>query len=166
MSKSTEWTKLSQFQKSVIEKQHSEMPVKLGQIAKDLGLVVKKTTLTANISGQIKEEQDGTVNIKINRHDVKTRQRYTLAHEISHFLLHRHLLKDGITDDVLYRSSQSTAIEREADRLAADIIMPMEHVLRLKQLHATDKKGELLYEAIAEDMAVSAIALKNRLSVK
>lgn len=31
MSKSIEWTKLNQFQKSIIEKQHSEVPVKLGQ---------------------------------------------------------------------------------------------------------------------------------------
>lgn len=166
MNKSIEWSTLNQFQKLTIEKQHSEVPVKLGQIAKDLGLVVKKTTLTANISGQIKEEQDGTINIKINRHDVKTRQRYTLAHEISHYLLHRELLKDGITDDVLYRSSQSNAIEREADRLAADIIMPMEQVLRLKQHHSADKKGELLYETIAAEMAVSTIALKNRLGIK
>ncbi|MCV5491602.1 ImmA/IrrE family metallo-endopeptidase, partial [Escherichia coli] len=64
----------------------------------------------------------------MNQHDMQARRRYTLAHEIAHFLLHRHLLRDGITDDVLYRSSQSSQIEAEANRLAADIIMPMHQV--------------------------------------
>lgn len=162
MNKSKVWHRLNPSQQSVINRIQAECPVKLGAIAQEFGLVVKLATLTANISGQIKES-DGVVNIKINRHDVKTRQRYTLAHEIAHFLLHRELLGDGITDDVLYRSSQSTAIEREADSLAADIIMPMNHVERLIKKHSADKKGELLYEAVAEELDVSPTALKNRL---
>ncbi len=165
MSYSKEWLNLTDECRAVILKHQSEYPVKLGSIAKDFGLIVKKATLSANISGQIKED-NGIVNIKINKHDVKTRQRYTLAHEISHFLLHRHLLKDGITDDVLYRSSQSSIIEKEADRLAADIIMPMVHVNTLKTLHSADKTGEHLYEVIAEELSVSTTALKFRLDSK
>ncbi|MEZ8388253.1 ImmA/IrrE family metallo-endopeptidase [Vibrio splendidus] len=162
MNKSQEWQRLSDRQQATIAKQHSEYPVKLGAIAKDFDLIVKRATLTANISGQIKESE-GVITIKVNKHDVKARQRYTLAHEIAHFLLHRHLLADGITDDVLYRSSLSNVIEREADRLAADIIMPMNHVKKLMEKHSIDKKGEHLYEAIAEELGVSPIALKIRL---
>lgn len=162
MTISKEWLRLEADHKEIITKYHTEYPVKLGAIAKELGIVVKRATLTANISGQIKET-DGVVTIKINRHDVKARQRYTLAHEIAHFLLHRHLLGEGITDDVLYRSSQSNQIEREADRLAADIIMPMEHVNSLLEIHSEDKKGSLLVETVAVELEVSSTALGNRL---
>lgn len=162
MSWSREWHNLNSNQQSVIMKRHESYPVKLGEIANEFGLKVKVATLSANISGQIKE-QDGLVTIKVNRHDVKARQRYTLAHEISHFLLHRHLLKHGITDDVLYRSSQSDTVEREADRLAADIIMPMQLVDALFRKLSPVKKGEELYEAIAGELDVSTTALKIRL---
>ncbi|MGQ7745405.1 ImmA/IrrE family metallo-endopeptidase [Pectobacterium brasiliense] len=164
MSNSREWDRLTNEQKSLIKKHQFQCPIKLGEIATELGLVVKLATLPANISGEIKEE-NGRVTIRINRHDVKARQRYTLSHEIAHFLLHRHLLREGITDDVLYRSAQSNEIEAEANRLAADIIMPMNHVDAFYQLHYKGKKDAILYESIADSIGVSVIALKYRLGV-
>ena len=129
MNTSNEWNMVNLDQQNIIKKYLSDYPVKLGAIAKELGIVVKLATLPANISGEIKETNN-VVTIKINRHDVGARQRYTLAHEIAHFLLHRHLLQTGISDDVLYRSSQTNAVESEANRLAADIIMPVHQVDR------------------------------------
>ncbi|MDM1290811.1 ImmA/IrrE family metallo-endopeptidase [Acinetobacter indicus] len=162
MNQSNEWMRLNLIDQKTIEKYQNDMPIKLGLLSKELGLVVKRATLPANISGEIKE-QDGEVIIRVNRHDAKTRQRYTLAHEIAHFLLHRHLLSNGITDDVLYRSSQSDEIEAEANRLAADILMPMHIVKNLMQKH--DKlKGENFYQAIADDLDVSVTAIKIRLN--
>lgn len=164
MSISKEWSRLTAEQVSIIEKHQSEYPIKLGAIANEFGLVVKKATLAANISGEIKET-DGVVLIRVNRHDVKARQRYTLAHEIAHFLLHRDLLGDGITDDILYRSSQSNKVEAEANRLAADIVMPMKHVNELIGEHAKENnlKMERVYEKVAECLDVSVSALKYRL---
>lgn len=164
MSHSKEWGRLSIEQKKLIIKYHSHYPVKLGALAKELGLVVKLATLPANISGEIKD-CDGIVTIRVNQHDMKARQRYTLAHEIAHFLLHRHLLREGITDDVLYRSSQSNETEAEANRLAADIIMPMNQIDECYARHFKGKKDAALYEAIAKDLDVSTIALKYRLGV-
>lgn len=164
MSNSREWERLSIESKELIIKFHSEYPVKLGSIAKELGVVVKLATLPANISGEIKED-NGIVIIRVNQHDVKARQRYTLAHEIAHFLLHKHLLSDGISDDVLYRSAQSNEIEAEANRLAADILMPMQHIDECYKRHFKGKKDAVLYEAIATDLGVSTIALKYRLGV-
>lgn len=162
MKYSHEWKGLPEHQRIVIEKFQNAMPVRLGEIAKEFGLVVKKATLPAHISGEIKEN-DGLVTIKVNRHDVKARQRFTLAHEISHFLLHHELLIDGIQDDVLYRSKQSNKVEAEANRLAADILMPVDIALQLIQENASELKGGLLYEAVASAMGVSTTALKIRL---
>lgn len=165
MNTSKEWHRLTEEQKIVILKYQQETPVKLGSIAKEFGIEVKKATLAANISGQI-QEIDGKVTIKINRHDAKARQRYTLSHEISHFLLHRHLLTDGITDDLLYRSAQSSLIEKEAERLAADIIMPMNQVNILIERHSKSMKGALLLETVAEELEVSTTALGYRIDKK
>jgi Zn-dependent peptidase ImmA (M78 family) len=162
MTWSKEWNSLDNFKKTTLSKYQVDHIVKLGDIAKEFGIKVKLATLKSNISGQIQENSEGVL-IKINRHDVKARQRYTLAHEIAHFLLHRHLLKDGITDDVLYRSKLSDKIETEANQLAADIIMPMSSINFLISTIHKDKKNETLYEALAEDLGVSTIALKYRL---
>lgn len=164
MIHSHEWEQLAAEQKKIIEKYHLDCPIKLGELAKELGLIVKLATLPANISGEIKEVE-GYVIIKINRHDVKARQRYTLAHEISHFLLHRHLLREGISDDVLYRSTQSNRVEAEANRLAADIIMPSSHIDYSYNLHFNGKKDAILFESMAETLQVSVVALKYRLEV-
>ena len=162
MSNSNKWMKLDPKDRAIIEKYQKEIPMKLGALAHELGLIVKKSTLPANISGEIKEV-DGVVTIRINRHDALNRQRYTLAHEISHFLLHRHLLQAGIQDDVLYRSSLSNVIETEANKLAADILMPLNLIKELLVKHSKGTNKESMYEAVAEEMQVSVTALKIRL---
>lgn len=159
---SSEWHCLSESSKSIICKYQNELPVKLGEIAKEFGLIVKVATLSANISGEIKEI-DGVITIKINRHEVKARQRFTLAHEIAHFLLHRHLLKEGIQDDVLYRSKQSNAVEAEANRLAADILMPAIKTQALIDSLRPDLEWEKVYEEVADCLLVSSTALKIKL---
>lgn len=161
MTKSKEWLTLTPKEIAVIEKHHSDFPVMIGAIAKELGINVKKATLAATISGEIKYE-NGEYIIRINRHDVKERQRFTLAHEIAHFLLHKDRIGDGITDDILYRSKLSDFMEIQANRLAADILMPW--VLIQKKLSEyTDLKAEERFEKIAEDAQVSTTAIKIRL---
>ncbi|GIU02804.1 ImmA/IrrE family metallo-endopeptidase [Shewanella algidipiscicola] len=165
MTNSTEWKTLTEQQQKVISSYHTSSPIAVGKLAKHFGIVVKKATLHGNLAGEIKEE-NGIVTIRVNSHDVKARQRYTIAHEIAHFLLHRHLLKDGIQDTPLYRSHLSNEIEREADSLAADILMPIEIVRDLIGKYSTEMKGEQLYETIAANLEVSKTALKIRLGLE
>lgn len=162
MKYSQEWGLITEHQRTIIKSFQNELPVKLGGIAKEFNIVVKRATLPPNISGEIKDN-NGEVVIKVNRHDVKARQRFTLAHELAHYLLHRDLLKNGIQDDVLYRSKQSDKVEAEANRLAADILMPLNIVLKLVEKNKEEINGELLYEEIADVMGVSKTALKIRL---
>ncbi|MEX0604992.1 MAG: ImmA/IrrE family metallo-endopeptidase [Marinobacter sp.] len=160
---SLEWDNLPDNQKKVIEKHQTKFPIPVGAIAKELGIMVKKSTLPAGISGEIKEI-NGVCLVRVNRHDVKARQRFTLAHEIAHFLLHRDRLRGGITDDVLYRSSLSDVLEAQANRLGADIIMPF-HLIRASQSFKSDLKKEAQCEAIAEEAQVSPTAIKIRLGI-
>ncbi|MFN1552093.1 ImmA/IrrE family metallo-endopeptidase [Vibrio natriegens] len=165
MTNSFEWNRITEEQRKIISDFHNTYPIAVGKIAKRFSIVIKKATLVGNLAGEIKEVS-GVVTIRVNSHDVKARQRYTIAHEIAHFLLHRHLLKDGIQDTPLYRSHLSDKIEREADALAADILMPIHIVQGLMDIHSQNHKGERLYEEVAGSLEVSKTALKIRLGVE
>ena len=131
--------RISKDELEVLEAYTAEVPVRVGALAKALGLEVVLATLPMNISGMIQPRDDGFV-IKVNRFEPKERQRFTIAHEVAHFLLHKNRILHGVTDSVLYRSRLSSALEAEANRLAADILMPREAVRRALALedHISD----------------------------
>lgn len=158
---SREWSLLEDSERQAISSFQNEFPVKVGSLAKSLGLIVKSSTLSAGISGEIRCE-DGVYIIRVNRHDVKARQRFTLAHEIAHFLLHKDLIGDGIVDDILYRSSLSDTMEAQANRLAADILMPLVYVNK-KMEELSNYREEERIEKLALSLEVSITALKYRI---
>jgi hypothetical protein len=163
---SREWDRLSSEVKETIQAHQFEAPVKISSLAKAINVPVKGSTLPPGISGEIRPEPStasGFV-IRINRHDPSRRQRFTAAHELAHFLLHRDQIGSGISDDVLYRSSLSDRREAEANRLAADILMPDELVKEwmetAKALHVED-----VAEYLADRFDVSLAAMKIRLGI-
>ena len=152
--------------RAIIEKYTSECPVKLGQIAKELGVAIKVSSLHTGISGQIKKEGDNYV-IRVNRHETRERQRFTIAHELAHFLLHRNVIDtspEGIEDNVLYRSGIPERIEYEANRLAADIVMPMKQVKCALRDDFEDVVTDTTIEILAARFQVSKAAMEIRLS--
>lgn len=160
MKTSREWASISEEQRRVITAHQNELPIAVGAIARDFGIKVMKSTMPGSISGEIREV-DGVVTIKVNRHDVKERQRFTIAHEIAHFLLHKDRLAGGIEDDVLYRSRLSDELEREANRLAADIVMPA-HLVSAAMQENKNLKVDERQKKVAEKAEVSIAAIKIR----
>lgn len=119
-----------------------DRPVDVVGLARRLGVEVYRAKgWDDNISGMIRRDEDGEAySIYVNDSHSETRQRFTIAHELAHLMLHQPLIGDGIADDVLYRSGLSNGVEAEANAMAADILMPMERVLPLwrdtdKSLH-------------------------------
>jgi Zn-dependent peptidase ImmA (M78 family) len=164
---SKEWNKLDGDTRALIESFQTEFPVKLGELADRLGIIVKVATLEIGISGEISPLTPGNsiFKIRINRHEVKQRQRFTLAHEIAHFLLHRQHIGDGIVDNILFRSRLSNAVEAEANRLAADILMPDAAVKEWRERHQGVSKRDSL-TPLAEMFGVSEDAMAVRLGLK
>lgn len=158
-----EWQRLTLEQRDIITAHHDCFPVKVGAIAKSFGIDVKKATLTPGISGEIREV-DGSVVVKINRHDSEERQRFTLAHEIAHFLLHRDKIGDGIVDTMLFRSSLSSDLESEANRLAADIVLPFS--LISNENFYPNVRFEEKVERLSIAAKISAPAIEIRLGKK
>ncbi len=113
----------------ILRRHTDAVPVKVGALAKELGLKVVVAALPMNISGLIEPDADeGRFIVKVNRFEPKERQRFTIAHEIAHFLLHRDRISNGVVDSVLYRSKLTSKAEAEANRLAADILMPRKQI--------------------------------------
>ena len=164
MAQSREWRKLSNEQRNIIEECQADDSVPVGEIAKRLSLRIKVANLGPGVSGHISKNGDSYI-IKVNRFEAKERQRFTIAHEIAHFLLHRNVIDEspnGITDSVLYRSGEPEELEFEANRLAADILMPERSVeRRLRELGG--RVSEIVIEVLAHDFKVSKGAMEIRL---
>lgn len=149
---------------SIIKKNQEEYPIRLKPILKELGLRVLETNeWPDNISGKLQKDENGSsgFSIYVNAKHPTTRKRFTIAHEIAHFALHKQLLKgDGLVDDAFYRSELSNAIEAEANKFAADLLMPW-HLInkKIKDDH-TDSISEL-----AKAFNVSNSSMSIRLGV-
>lgn len=155
------YSRLSPDHISTLEEFTNEVPVKVGALAKALGLKVVVAALPLKISGLIKPDPEGGFIIKVNRFESKERQRFTIAHEVAHYLLHRDKIQAGVVDSVLYRSKLSSRVEAEANRLAADIIMPRHKIREVAAAHAAKNHDELV-ATLAETFQVSRQAMDIR----
>lgn len=156
---SPEWNRLDTAVRAQIEAFQDAPPVNLPHLARALGVQVKAATLGPGLSGEIRPTDEGRFVIRINRHDPLKRQRFTVAHELAHFLLHRDEIGNGIEDDVLYRSGLSDRREQQANRLAADILMPGGLVAEAKETAEEKGVGDVVL-FLAELFAVSETAMR------
>jgi hypothetical protein len=160
-------TTLSPEQQEVLTNFRSETPVRVGALANALGLGIVQSTLHPGISGQIEPSNDYLAGflIRVNRHEVKERQRFTIAHEIGHYALHRDRIGHGITDTILYRSKLSSSLEVEANKFAAQLLMPLEKVREFLQEFGGRKDRQVAGE-IARKFGVSTDAMEIRLGLR
>lgn len=162
-----EWLGLDPKYKEVIQLSYESFPSKVSKIAKSLPVKILRSKLPPRISGEIRRvsQEPESYEVRINRFDSKSRQRFTAAHELAHFFLHRNLLDRPVVDTVLYRSRLSTAREAEANRLAANILMPTEEVKRYLVQHGGLRTEEDVLH-MASHFGVSDMALKFRLGIR
>ncbi|WP_034798858.1 ImmA/IrrE family metallo-endopeptidase [Hyphomonas beringensis] len=151
----------------IVQEAIRQRPVKVGALAQSLGLrVTRSSGLKPTISGLIRPASDtpSGYEILVNKYEVPERQRFTVAHEISHYLLHRDDIGAGVVDSVMYRSSLSSRKETEANQLAAAIIMPAAAVTREMNELGSPEDAAVVQE-LAELFRVSVPAMKIRLGV-
>jgi Zn-dependent peptidase ImmA (M78 family) len=98
------------------------------KLASEYDIPVYNKTLEDDRSGFIKYE-DGKFSIVANSNQTKQRQRFSIAHELAHFLLHPEEVKKRGMVDRAAALSLTPEEERRADQLAADILMP-EQIVR------------------------------------
>ncbi len=126
-----------------------EYPVSLTNILRKLKIDLKLISKNDYFSGSIQKLDDDSYEIIVNKEHTIERQRFTVAHEIGHFLLHKddideraeHIVQD-FSDTYVLRSvgrkssnSLDAKKELEANEFAARLLMPKNKVMeQLKQL--------------------------------
>ena len=146
------------------EKYKNYIPVPIINIARDLNLKIYKTSsLSDDQSGLIRKEDDGYI-IYLNENHSPARGRFTIAHEIAHFLKH----KDKIDGDYITSNKQCLGCgdglnltenekkrEIEANIIAAELLMPEE-----KFREAWENSSNMEELANQFDVSVSAITTR------
>jgi Zn-dependent peptidase ImmA (M78 family) len=138
-------------------------PVDVTAMAQALGLRVwEDASLPDGIAGKLFHDQlNGGAegfSIVVRASDPYVRRRFTVAHEIAHFVLHRNAIGSGLTDDAFYRSGLPTTMEAEANQFAADILMPRDLLARYINQYGAEAR------VLASIFKVSEAAMKIRLS--
>lgn len=100
-----------------------KIPADILKIARANDIDVYEGDLDKKISGAIKfDNKTNKFEILLNKNDIKTRQRFTLAHELGHFFLHKEILKsDEIHIDIMFRMPDEK--EKEVDYFAGALLM-------------------------------------------
>ncbi|MEM5500761.1 ImmA/IrrE family metallo-endopeptidase [Ahrensia kielensis] len=106
-------------------------PVRVVEAIKALGIRYVEKRLITGQSGYFKNTGNG-YEIGVNATDGPQRKRFTAAHELGHYVLHRDKLGPGEHLDRLYdkyadsnsASPFSYSDERQANQFAADFLMP------------------------------------------
>ena len=148
----------------IISRHQNKPPIPVVTIAREMGVNVYKSDGWPDyISGLIREDPEhggwSGYAIYTNANHTNKRRRFTIAHELGHYVLHRDLIGNGITDDALYRSRLSGLIERQANRFAAKLLMPWNLIIESTEQGINTVKG------LADKFDVSRSAMSIRLEV-
>jgi Zn-dependent peptidase ImmA (M78 family) len=147
---------------AIVAKYQNPPPTNLILISRELGIRVFETVLEPGVAGKLMRDRTrggpSGFAIYLNSVDHPNRKRFTYAHEIAHFILHRDLIGDGVIDNALYRSNLPGPVEVQANQLAADILLPVALVKKYR-----DDNPTLDHMGLAKIFAVSAEVMKIRL---
>ena len=142
-------------------------PVDLEAIFDDLGIDYREAAIRTGESAWI-ERIGNRFNVVVNLNEPEVRRRFSAAHELAHYLLHRDLMQvDGDRmnrhEDWLYdapgqnpEAPFTRQHEIQANRLAAQIVMPAK-LIREKFSECQD------ITQLAADFRVSKLAMEIRL---
>jgi Zn-dependent peptidase ImmA (M78 family) len=147
------------------------VPVQVAEIASALGIRVQYEPTEDELSGFLLRDliRQKTI-IGVNGCHHPNRQRFTLAHELGHFLLHEqeklHVdrqfqvnLRDGNS------SKGESEEEKEANLFAAELLMPVRFIKQdLAEVDALDLEHDDMLAELAKKYEVSVQAMTFRLA--
>ena|SRR5438874_4623686 len=145
-------------------------PVPIDVLAHRLKLKTEAAALGENVSGMLVVEGDRGA-IGYNSTHARVRQRFTVAHEIAHFVLHLKKNRRSqlfIDRYVVFRrddhsSEGSDQEEVEANRFGAALLMPESLVRKEIRKHELDLDDDEAVSSLAKRFQVSTAAMTNRL---
>ena len=137
-----------------------EKPVSTFNLAKSFGISAMRASMPIGISGAIRRDEDGKYTIFASDTEPRERRRFTYAHELAHYFLHKDKIGDGVNENMLFRGNHlSNNDEIEANRIAAEILMPK------RCLDELTKSGNMSVTQLALIFEVSQEAMLVRLGI-
>lgn len=132
-------------------------PVDVEHIAWEMGIRTERTFLKEGVSGMIRSEPGTDPTIYVDESEIPTRQRFTIAHELGHYVERSNLGKTrfAFIDE---RGSKYDLHEFYADEFAGNLLMPHDDIMRMK-----NELGMSNIE-IAARFGVSGAAVAKRLA--
>lgn len=146
-------------------------PVPVEQLAKLAGAAIRYEPFSGddNLSGMVHRQPDGTAVIGVNSLHAETRQRFTIAHEIGHLLLHHdEQLHVDSSFPIGFRTVASSRAEDpkeiEANQFAAELLMPSALLTEDLKGRGLDLEDDSTARMLAQRYGVSVHAMTIRLS--
>jgi Zn-dependent peptidase ImmA (M78 family) len=141
-------------------------PISLEKICDAVNIYVN--LLNLDISGKIsKNTTDDNYQIDVNAYDIPTRIRFTVAHELGHFVRHKSLLDEK--GEILERknislySPEQLRQEIEANQFAAELLMPEFYFLNQYKVLSKQYSIDNLIDKLADHFWVSKTAINSRM---
>ena len=140
-------------------------PVDVERIARRLGTRVRETGFDGDVSGLfVRKGQDAVIGV--NSMHSEQRKRFTIAHEIGHFVLH--ISKPIYVDELVLHFRNRTSAEGrdpdeiEANAFAAELLMPEDFVQQ--SMSDLDNWDDEAVSKLAKEYKVSVEAFVYRLT--
>ena len=157
-------------EKTLRDTESYRVPVPIHLVAQHLNLTLEAAALGDKVSGMLIVQGDQGA-IGYNSAHARVRQRFTISHEIAHYLLHaRRSGKAQLFIDrhvAFRRNEQSSAgvnrDEIEANQLGAALLMPRSLVQQEVRSQDLDLDDSEAIELLAKRFQVSTAAMSNRL---
>lgn len=147
-----------------------EPPVDVYQLAVNSGLDIRIGLFPDDyrtVSGFINIENGSPV-MYVNQDDASNRQKFTIAHELGHWLLHEDEIRTNPERAVLFRmaigESNKDPIEQQANAFAAELLVPMDMFEKVK--FKSVKELAELFEVSQDVIGYRKVASENVARVK
>lgn len=146
-----------------------QAPVDVDQLARRAGARIHYEPLDGQVSGMVHRRHDGVAIIGVNSVHSLGRQRFTIAHELGHLVLHKdEKLHVDEKPPIRFRNEESSratnATEIEANQFAAELLMPIELLTKEIESISDDTEAEEAVSYLAERFQVSEQAMTLRLT--
>ena len=143
-----------------------QAPVPVDEVARYLGIQVDEADLGEECSGMLVRDEDYAV-IGVNANHHEHRKRFTIAHEIAHFMLHGGEAYIDKPPHIDFRAADSGSgtqqEETEANQFAAALLMPADQVRAAVAEQPFDPAGDDELLNLARCFKVSPQAMTTRL---
>jgi Zn-dependent peptidase ImmA (M78 family) len=145
-----------------------KVPVPVEELALSLGAEIRRKAFDDDTSGMLIREENRVI-IAVNSTHVEQRQRFTIAHEIGHWVLHRGrpLVVDATVKVNLRAKNSGFASQREeteANQFAAALLMPVDSVQAIYEKLSNGKALSDLVSTLSNRFRVSSVAMQYRLT--